>query len=403
MNKYKIERVAGMNQLVIQGQKGQQISEREYYAVSNGQIPGLLRAELVKKSNNFKLVYNISGYISLREFLFNPLNKQSFAKLLSNILKNLKSMQEAFFNQQYVLLDMNTVMVNPATQTVYFVYVPIAFFESETNLKDFLLSIIEGCSFVPGENTDYVKDYIRILNNGINFSVFDLEEYIKGLSGKKTPSVGNVKKCPKCNGKVEANINFCPVCGMKVNGLVFDRSNTVYNPAVVSKEAPSKPVVPPEPKRIHPPIQQTPPQYASDQQSQFAQSALVNKENSYYSGTVASSYIPETKRETPVANFSQIQGFMVRVKTGERININSSCFKIGKDSVNSDYCISDNNAVSRSHAIIKAENNKFFVADLNSTNKTYLNGAPIYPNTDIELNNGAKLKFANEDFIFYYN
>lgn len=181
MSKFKIEHSASQNFLVIQGQKGQQISEREYYAISTGQIPGLLRAELSRKGSTFKLVYNISGYISLREFLVNPLNKQSFARLLNNILNNLKALQRAYYNYQFILMDMNAAMVNPSTQQVSFVYVPITFYESGTNLKEFLLSIIQCCSFTPGENTDYVREYIRILNAGINFSVFDLEEYIKNL------------------------------------------------------------------------------------------------------------------------------------------------------------------------------------------------------------------------------
>ena len=233
MSKFKIEHNAGQNFLIIQGQKGQQISEREYYAISTGQIPGLLRAELVRKGSTFKLIYNISGYISLREFLVNPLNKQSFAKLLNNILNNLKALQTAYYNYQFIMMDLNAAMVNPTTQQVSFVYVPITFYESGTSLKEFLLNIIQCCSFAPGENTDYVREYIRILNAGINFSVFDLEEYIKNLK-LGDQNAERIKKCTRCGAFIQPNVNFCSACGMKVSGIKVENDRGVYNPAEIA-------------------------------------------------------------------------------------------------------------------------------------------------------------------------
>lgn len=371
MSKFKIEHSAGQKFLVIQGQKGQQISEREYYAISNGQISGLLRAELVKKGNTFKLNYNISGYISLKEFLVNPLNKTSFAKLLGNILSNLKALQSSYYNHQFILMDMNAAMVNPTTQQVSFVYVPITFYESGTNLKEFLLSIIQCCSFVPGENTDYVRDYIRILNNGINFSVFDLEEYVKNLKVDEQVS-NNVNKCTRCGNVIQPNVNFCSSCGMKISGLNISNSEGVYDP--------TKNVVPPQQ------IKETVNYGAVDAQPG-------------YSDTISGSFVP---------NFPQSQQPMIqpktaviyRLKTGEQIRITSELFRMGKDPHNCEYCIRDNSAISRCHALIKQINGKWFINDLNSTNKTYVGEKMIYPHMDIELFSGMSFKLANEDFIF---
>ena len=138
MAKYKIEKNGGRSVLVVVGQKGQQLCEREFYAVNTDQIPCLVKAEMVRKSNIIKLLFDFSGFISLREYLFNPLNKQSFAQLLKNILNNLNILQRSYFNQQNLLLDINTVMVNPLTQELKFIYVPLAFYDNDFNLKEFL-------------------------------------------------------------------------------------------------------------------------------------------------------------------------------------------------------------------------------------------------------------------------
>ncbi len=383
MSKFKIEHSSGQNFLVIQGQKGQQISEREFYAINTGQIPGLLRADLVRKGNTFKLVYNISGYISLREFLVNPLNKQSFARLLNNILNNLKALQKAYYNYQFILMDMNAAMVNPTTQQVSFVYVPITFYESGTSLKDFLLGIIQCCSFAPGENTDYVREYIRILNAGINFSIFDLEEYIKNINEDRRNNQ-QTQKCSRCGSLIQPNVNFCSSCGMKVSGIKIENSNGVYDPARV----------------VARPRQQNSSHTQQSQQSQRPQEPVVNSTpkaaQKQYAETISHSVVSS---QSPTGAVQQ-SACLIRCKTGEQITISSEQFRIGKDPYNCEYCVRDNSAVSRCHAVIKLTNGKWVISDLNSTNKTYVSDRSIEPYMDIELNNGINIKLANENFIF---
>lgn len=412
-NKYKLERHKGINMLVIQGQKGQQISEREYYAVSNGQIPGLLRAELIRKGGAFKLNYNISGLISLREFLYNPLRKDSFAKLLENILHNMKALQNAYFNQQYLLLDMNATMVNPTTQEISFVYVPITFYESGTNLKSFLLGIIECCSFVPGEDTAYVREYIRILNNGINFSIFDLEEYIKRLKGRPQTRQSS-KKCPKCGFALPSNTNFCPACGMKVNGLVSYNEQGTYDPlqGKVIPEAmqtidPYTAVVESE-KKEH--VIFTPPRPMWEQiQDPSVPAAIPVPEPEFIPAQepVYPQHIPVVQNKVPTVSGSSIPQIptllaqLVRNKTGETVAIHSERFRIGKEPNGNDYVISDNSTISRHHAILQRMNGKWYLRDLNSTNKTYVNASAVCANSDVEICTGTNIRFANEDYIFY--
>ncbi len=392
MSKFKIEHSAGQNFLVVQGQKGQQISDREFYAINNGMIPGLLKADLIRKGSTFKLSYNISGFISLKEFLLNPLNKQSFAKLLGNILNNLKALQKAYYNHQFILMDMDAAMVNPATQQVNFVYVPITFYDSGTNLKEFLLSIIQCCSFVPGENTDYVKDYIRILNNGINFSVFDLEEYIKRLNGGEYSS-NTTKKCTRCGAVLQPNVNFCAVCGFKIAGLSANKPQAVYNPAKVLKEqqaasqiASVQPPTPPVPP-VQPPV---PINNLGQQNPQYLETISTSQ-------PIANESV---RQPVPSVQAPQMAAQIIRLNTGERIRITSDSFKIGKDPFNSEYCIRDNTAVSRIHALIKRVNNRWFITDMNSTNSTYINDRKLYPNVEVELFDGTNIRLANENFIF---
>ena len=95
-----------------------------------------------------------------------------------------------------------------------------------------------------------------------------------------------------------------------------------------------------------------------------------------------------------------IQPFLVRSKNNERIMLNKPLFRLGKERNYVDYCISDNSAISRSHATINREGDQWFIEDTNSLNHTYVNGEQIPSNTKIPLSHGNTIILANEDFEF---
>lgn len=95
-----------------------------------------------------------------------------------------------------------------------------------------------------------------------------------------------------------------------------------------------------------------------------------------------------------------IRPYMIRSKNNEKIYIDKPVFRIGKEKSYVDYFISDNSAVSRSHANIITRDNNYFVVDTNSKNRTYVDGVMIQSNTEIQIEHGTKLTFANEEFEF---
>ncbi len=92
--------------------------------------------------------------------------------------------------------------------------------------------------------------------------------------------------------------------------------------------------------------------------------------------------------------------YLIRVKNNEKIKIDKAEFKIGKERSYADYFISDNSAISRSHAKIICRDSHYYLVDTNSTNHTYVNGQMISSYSEVELTNGMKVCFANENFEF---
>lgn len=377
MNKIKIAKKMGINHLMIKSIKGQQLNEHEIYSINNNEVRGLLRVEVVQKNNAFKLFYNISGFTSFRQYLRMPLTKKTFASMLQNILDCLLSVKKVFFHQQNMLMDFNYVMVNPATQKIYFVYVPIQGFEGEVSLRDFLLNIIQYCTFAPGEDTSYVKDYITILNSGINFSEFDLEEYIRGLFYKEDFKC-SYKECPNCHTKLPKETSYCTQCGTKLLGNTgsFGKKGT-YNPFEDEHEY----MAPVEEKEVN------------------------NPKNSTQGLSDGTTVLGTDLGETTVLGSEELDKntfpYLIREKNNEKIIVDKPTFRIGKEKKYCDYFVFDNNAVSRSHADIITRRHRYYIVDLNSTNKTYVDGKAIAIEKEVEIFDGSKLRLANEDFVFY--
>jgi pSer/pThr/pTyr-binding forkhead associated (FHA) protein len=45
--------------------------------------------------------------------------------------------------------------------------------------------------------------------------------------------------------------------------------------------------------------------------------------------------------------------------------------------------------------------NEYYIMDLNSTNKTFINGVKLVPNEEKELHDGDNVRLGNEEFVFH--
>lgn len=96
----------------------------------------------------------------------------------------------------------------------------------------------------------------------------------------------------------------------------------------------------------------------------------------------------------------QPQATLTRKKNGEKAVITSALFTIGKERQKVNFCIPDNNSISRTHAKIMCKGGVFYITDNNSTNFTFVNGNKINPGQEVKLNSGDKIKLADEEFEF---
>lgn len=369
-NKCKVINKPGRCQFVMQSLKGQQRDENALFAINSRKVKGMIAVEVIKKGSGFELVYNLAGFVTLKEFLINPLSRDTFGKLLQNILEVFQDMQRAGLNQACLIMDFDKVLINTMTQELKFIYIPIQGFNSGGTLRAFLSEMIAIGSFVSAEDSGYVTEYIKILNTGLNFSVFELEEYIRGLTSEQGYRAVKYRKCPKCKAEIENGVNFCPVCGNKISeNHMKNGDNGIYDPLAAETGK----------AKTESGISGT--QGLSDRELMAAEE---------FDGTTVLGMETFAKSE---------RVYLVRIKTEEKIWIDKQIFHLGKSRQGCDYMIADNKAVSRQHADIVMQDNRYFIVDLNSTNKTYADGGLVTGRR--EITSGTKIRLADEEFVFY--
>ncbi len=405
VNKTKFVNKRGTSQFILYSRKGQTLNERDVYAVNNHAIDGLLQFGVVKKGSGFEILYNLVGLVPLRDFMMNPLNRESFARILQNVLDVLKNMQSNFFNQKGLLLDFEHVYVNPATQKLAFIYSPIQNYDSGCELRNFLFEIIQGASFVQEEDSNYVKEYIRILNDGINFSVFELEEYIKGLVSESGYRLEKTVTCFKCGTQLNTGTIFCSVCGAKIAGSTGDIGRkAVYDPfANPVEQKPVSKMTTGAYEIVKPEMEQPRKQEIRPVQPVQPTVQYVQRPSDTQGLSDKSKAAPDEFGDTMLLGmyesmYDEVR-YLVRTKTGEKIQIEKDVFRLGKSANDCDYAILDNGAISRKHAEIVKQESGYFIVDLGSTNKTYVDGNVVTRHK--EIMSGSQIKLANEEFMFY--
>lgn len=97
------------------------------------------------------------------------------------------------------------------------------------------------------------------------------------------------------------------------------------------------------------------------------------------------------------ANIKTTQLYLVRKVDGDVIKITKDKFVIGKSKY-SDYQVTQNNTVSRSHAIVHIVDGKYYIEDNSSKNGTFIDGARIQANIKNELEVGQSVRMSDEIF-----
>lgn len=199
------------------------------------------------------------------------------------------------------------------------------------------------------------------------------------------------KKCPHCGTFAEVDSLFCTNCGKPLEAASH-QNNNIYDPFSVAEETTERRGM----TGVGISDWMAPDNFSKEPARGQISGNAAN--GTTVLGAVSSM---ATGSESTTVLSEQHFPHLIRRRTGEKIVVDRSPFRIGKERSQCDYCVPDNSAVSRSHADIFRENGACYIQDNASTNGTYINGRRIGSYQRTEIGNEVQLRLANEDFLFY--
>lgn len=338
---------------------GDEVNDREIEVFAHKLIRGFLKPNHVKKS---VVEYTGPNGISLYEHLKKPITKYEFFYMIAQIVDCIREIEKNKLFLNNLLLDMRYVYINENTKELLFIYLPLLSNHVCVDVTGFVESIVY--SVKSEENTDYISRFNDFLKDMQSFDTDKVEAYI---SHEDNNVAAQIKKR-----------------NMGESGFITDKRED-YLDHYRNGESHHKSSDDDEGTTL-----------LDDDEGT---TLLDDDEGTTLLGDDDDS---TTLLEDSMQSFKNVHyASLTRTSTGEEITLNKIVFRIGKERSYVDYFVSDNHAVSRSHADIITRGNLYYVVDHNSTNHTYINGTIIPVEKETVIHDGDTLKLANEEFIFH--
>lgn len=314
-------------------------------------IRGLLKVKVVKRNT---LEYYGPVGISLQDRLKKTISKYDFLFIMEQIVDIIQKITINGLIVDYVVFDIRNVFINETTKELQFIYLPVIGNQDLNDVFGFMEQVIYAAKPMQENDMDYISRFIHYLKN---LDKPDLEKIEKYIFKEDRTVVNTIKR---------HNVGQ--------SGFMTDKPADYY--AHYDEEA-------------------------TGLLGEEATGLLNNEENMEVLDSGATGLLNDGATEILKESIVRVHyATMFRKLTDEMISVNKPVFRIGKERSYSDYFVANNDKVSRSHADIITRAGRHYIIDLNSKNRTFVNGTAIPAQQEIEIFDGDCITLANEEFEF---
>lgn len=319
---------------------GTVVDTKPYDVLEKNVRMGFFKLQNVKR-NKLEMVGPIG--ISLHERMKRPISQYDFFYIMEgfvDLIQKIEKYESDGLSCENLVLDLKHVFFNETTKELALIYLPMASPHGEADIMSFINQIIYSAK--PAEGSDYISSFNYFLKNLGGFDAKRIEGYICRVD----------RGIVNCVKKIEDD-ELTDVSDDELTDVSDDESTDVFDDELTD---------------------------IPDEEA----TALLEEDKTDLNEDVRSLPCPTLER----------------IATGEVIRINKSVFRLGKEMGCVDYLVRDNAMISRSHADIISREGRYFVLDLRSKNKTYINNRVLPVEQEVEIFDGDILKLANEEFLF---
>lgn len=321
----------------------EQFDSREIEILYSHAVPALIPPIAVQGRKNNVMRYDISPYTTVKYYLTFSLSCEQFSELILSCINIFQHMQQVYLNFKNLVLDLDKVYIQLGDKSLHLIYLPLMNSNREASYQEFFARMISFTSRGTHELSQLLDECTMWLQRPTAFILDEFAAFIRQHMYYSAPSLKPSVGFP--NPKTPVSDHF-------------------YHP--IPAEDGSQ-------------AQQDRDISSDSSTSQDGKAVLFGASESTLSG---------------------IRAFLIREQTGERIPLTAFPFLIGTEISSVAYCVSGNAAVSRRHAQVTYLDDQFYITDLNSTNRTYVNDRALLPSMPQVIVSGAQIRLANEVFTF---
>lgn len=331
----------------------EKINETEIQILSGKPLSGLLPLTYTRTLRGLVLQYDVSSMVSLEAFFRHPMKKEEFVAIIRQTVEMLRALESNRLYVRNVLLDYSMVFIDTVTLQLGFIYRPVLNGSGNANLVTFFAELPYRAVF-DTEDTSYVAQYVNYFKNLKGFSIAGVEQLVRTIEGAKIKS--------HRPGYTTSHAN-----GLENNGVRDGETGGCGGSTALNSQGENNRFV-----------------------ERRTEGTTILEECVSCGTTVLDVFEGE----------ATAWGWLIRIRTDERIPLTKLLFIVGKEPSYADYVVKDNSAVSRNHASFSVRDGRYYVRDNNSTNRTYVDGISIPPRKEVEIFNDNKIRLGNEEFIF---
>lgn len=396
MSKIKIKGTSGRKQVFIKPSKDEAISIQVLSALHSSQY-GLLKPTHFL---NGQLCFRNFFGETLRNYLAAGISKNEVIRILEQFLLTIHQAEAIKINPDFVILNLDYIFYDLEIRQIQMLYLETESEGTENKLGCFLYDVINAFSTTNASDLDFRRKFIEFLGTMEYPDLCRVEDFL--LREKKT-LVQEIRDEYFSNTgihQIEAprtaqSLNGTPAQTLQEQTFYDDNEPTIFTSEGIDDEQTA---------------------FGAYEQEDDDEPTCFMSENGGIRGDNSSFGTSDEKTEFYQNNFSQDvhyngsndpsysrlkSAFLIQTRDNEKIYMTKPVFRIGRENGKVDFCVLNNKNVSRAHVDFISRAGNYYVMDLASKNRTYVNDRAIPANVEIELHNGDHIKLCDEEFIFY--
>lgn len=419
-------------ELIYNVDENEKIDNVSIGIMRNNDIKGLLPIDIIMHDSMTEFKYKTEKLKNLDEYLSEELTKEDLLNVFENICKVVTDIEEYMLGEAQLILENKYIFTDNGN--IKMILLPLYNRRNNLSIHEFFKNLLLYMMVKNNKAANFAADISRQLSDEESFSCNKFLQLISQIKQKKHIEKFDIIK-PEIKSEFKErrvyNIEESPGSLKSDYNGYSNRAQTPVNiqsPVNTLKSVNNSPVsnldfeVKPESSFLIPgkdePVNVGTVSHKETREKKKFSFFGKKKEKEVYAvdnKTEASKLYSNNFAETTVLQNSDrfaettllglsvnvLNAFLIWKRTGEKILIDKSSFRIGREKSYVDFCINDNSSVGRNHAEIVRKDGSFFIRDLKSLNFTMVNGEKVSTSVEVELLDNDIISLSNEEFEFH--